>query len=471
MLTGHDCMSAHLNRLNLAPPKECLLCKKPETVMDGNDLEICEDLKDVRDKMDMSQLYWEARRRMKMIQIKNPKAPSVLFLQSHLVILYSLDDLVGPFPGISAMAFMYPAVRAMPKAQTQWNDLFCVPLASMYLKQKRKAEEIMRKSVEYTNWDLKTNESALKEQLNATSFKMQRRLTYGLCSEVHLQVGDGVTPTRRLLSRTEETGAGVRFFSYYVASLKMPVIFLFYEARVIVVTGALLVCSGAAVYPVGWDNREVRESCGNSSNIYNLGTCELSWSVYLLGSAVGLLLLCFAMSFCASRTAKTQTNSFVNILKLVDTAAASIRKLLLYLLTHKSYEYLGTIIQQNGKVREEILNRTKKASSIYYQLSGTIFGKKEISQKTKLQVYKSVIEPVLLYGGESWSVGGRDIRSVRTVEMKCYRRIMGKTRRDRIRNDRIRASLKQESLEQKLEKKQLGHVVRMDERRKPKQIM
>ncbi|PSN53532.1 hypothetical protein C0J52_13234 [Blattella germanica] len=56
--------------------------------------------------------------------------------------------------------------------------------------------------------------------------------------------------------------------------------------------------------------------------------------------------------------------------------------------------------------------------------------------------------------------------------MKCYRRIMGKTRRDRIRNDRIRESLKQESVE--LEKRQLkwfGHVVRMDERRKPKQIM
>ncbi|KAL3280317.1 hypothetical protein HHI36_017806 [Cryptolaemus montrouzieri] len=41
---------------------------------------------------------------------------------------------------------------------------------------------------------------------------------------------------------------------------------------------ALLVIGGAAVYPVGWDNREVRESCGNSSHIYRLGTCQLSWS-------------------------------------------------------------------------------------------------------------------------------------------------------------------------------------------------
>lgn len=140
----------------------------------------------------------------------------------------------------------------------------------------------------------------------------------------------------------------------------------------------------------------------------------------------------------------------------------------------ESYEYLGTIIQQNGKIKEEILNRTRKASNIYYQLSGTIFGKKEIAQKTKLQVYKSVIEPVLLYGGESWPARGADIKSIGTVEMKCYRRIMGKTRRDRIRNDRIREDLKQESVEQKLEKRQLkwfGHVVRMDESRKPKQIM
>jgi len=37
------------------------------------------------------------------------------------------------------------------------------------------------------------------------------------------------------------------------------------------VVSAVLVCSGAAVYPVGWDNREVLESCGNVSSVYNLG--------------------------------------------------------------------------------------------------------------------------------------------------------------------------------------------------------
>lgn len=63
---------------------------------------------------------------------------------------------------------------------------------------------------------------------------------------------------------------------------------------------ALLTCAGIAVYPMGWDNREVRESCGPEAQAYRLGSCELSWSAYLLAGAVLLLLLCFALSFCSS---------------------------------------------------------------------------------------------------------------------------------------------------------------------------
>jgi hypothetical protein len=57
-----------------------------------------------------------------------------------------------------------------------------------------------------------------------------------------------------------------------------------------------------------------------------------------------------------------------------------------------SFEYLGTIIHQNGKIEEEVLNR------LPYQLNETIFGKKEINTKTKLHVYRTVMEPSLLYG-------------------------------------------------------------------------
>jgi hypothetical protein len=68
---------------------------------------------------------------------------------------------------------------------------------------------------------------------------------------------------------------------------------------------------------------------------------------------------------------------------------------------------------------------------------------------------------------------GKEISRIKAAEMKCVRRIAGKTRRDRIRNERIREDLGQEGIENKLIKRQLkwyGHVVRMGEDRKPKQF-
>lgn len=34
---------------------------------------------------------------------------------------------------------------------------------------------------------------------------------------------------------------------------------------------AAMICGGLVMYPIGWDNREVRESCGKGANVYNLG--------------------------------------------------------------------------------------------------------------------------------------------------------------------------------------------------------
>jgi hypothetical protein len=72
--------------------------------------------------------------------------------------------------------------------------------------------------------------------------------------------------------------------------------------------------------------------------------------------------------------------------------------------------------------------------------------------------------PSLLCGGESWPARGKEISRINAAEMKCFRRIAGKTRRDRIRNERIKEDLGQERIENILVKRQLksyGHVVRM----------
>jgi hypothetical protein len=58
--------------------------------------------------------------------------------------------------------------------------------------------------------------------------------------------------------------------------------------------------------------------------------------------------------------------------------------------------------------------------------------------------------------------------------MKFLRRIMGKTRRDKWRNNRIRETLDQEPILNYIERRSIqwyGHVVRMQDYRKPKQAM
>jgi hypothetical protein len=85
-----------------------------------------------------------------------------------------------------------------------------------------------------------------------------------------------------------------------------------------------------------------------------------------------------------------------------------------------SFEYLGTIIHQNGNIEEEVLNCVRRTNNIYYQLNQAIFGKKEINTKTKLQVYRTVMEPRLLYGSESWPARSKEISRINAAEMKCF---------------------------------------------------
>jgi hypothetical protein len=48
-----------------------------------------------------------------------------------------------------------------------------------------------------------------------------------------------------------------------------------------------------------------------------------------------------------------------------------------------------------------------------------------------------------------------EISRINAAEMKCFRRIAGKSRRERIRNERIREDLGQEGIENRLIKRQL----------------
>ncbi|GFQ90780.1 uncharacterized protein TNCT_234101 [Trichonephila clavata] len=70
---------------------------------------------------------------------------------------------------------------------------------------------------------------------------------------------------------------------------------------------ALLIATGCCIYPNGWSSREIRDVCGPDSEAYRLGSCQISWSLYLLCTGVGILLLCVILSLKASHV---KPNSF-----------------------------------------------------------------------------------------------------------------------------------------------------------------
>lgn len=138
------------------------------------------------------------------------------------------------------------------------------------------------------------------------------------------------------------------------------------------------------------------------------------------------------------------------------------------------FQYLGIIISSDGKIEQEVLNRVKKATSAYYEMNRTIIGKREINNKTKRQIYNAIMVPITLYGMESLALQDKHLSKITAIEMKCMRRIAGKTRRDRWRNERIRDEVGHKktivSLVEERQLKWYGHVRRMGEERKAKQV-
>jgi hypothetical protein len=135
---------------------------------------------------------------------------------------------------------------------------------------------------------------------------------------------------------------------------------------------------------------------------------------------------------------------------------------------------LGVIITNDGRIDKEINNRIKKAIQIYYEIDNTVLGEKEVEPNTKIQIYKNVHIPTLTYGAESWPLTIKHENRIIATEMKFLRRIVGKTRRDKWRNNRIRETLDQEPILNYIERisiKWYGHVLRMQDYRKPKQAM
>src|SRR6218665_1189086 len=89
-----------------------------------------------------------------------------------------------------------------------------------------------------------------------------------------------------------------------------------------------------------------------------------------------------------------------------------------------------------------------------------------ITTTTKVKLYGTFVIQVIMYGSECWCLRKEDERKILAAEMSWLRIILGRFRRDRIRNEIMRKELGQEiTLIDKIRKRRLTwfrHVTRME---------
>ena len=86
------------------------------------------------------------------------------------------------------------------------------------------------------------------------------------------------------------------------------------------------------------------------------------------------------------------------------------------------FNYLGSIVTSNGNVDKEVASRIGKAIAAYGSMKH-LWGRKDISTKLKVRLYKALIRPVLLYSCESWPAKIQILDRMRSFEYRCLRKI------------------------------------------------
>lgn len=132
------------------------------------------------------------------------------------------------------------------------------------------------------------------------------------------------------------------------------------------------------------------------------------------------------------------------------------------------FQYLGVMITSHKDLIAEVNQQIVKASRISGSLNDTIWNNKYLQLETKTRIYKTVVRPILTYGAETRAETTRSKQLINTVEMKTLRKIVGKTRLDKIKNADIRNQCQIQEIGEWVETRRsqwAAHVSRMPEDR------
>ena len=141
--------------------------------------------------------------------------------------------------------------------------------------------------------------------------------------------------------------------------------------------------------------------------------------------------------------------------------------------TVDDFKYLGSMISNDGSL-DKIRALIYKVSQALGRLNTRVLRQHNIRQSTKLKVYRAVVLTTLLYGCEIWTLYRRHLTHLERFHVHSLRTIMNIKWQDRVSNLQVLDMAESTSIEAMILKNRLrcvGHVIRMEEHRLPKQMI
>jgi hypothetical protein len=85
-----------------------------------------------------------------------------------------------------------------------------------------------------------------------------------------------------------------------------------------------------------------------------------------------------------------------------------------------TFRYLGSMLQKDGGIDEDLSHRIKADWLKWRQASGVLCDLR-VPLKLKGKFYRTVIRPTMLYGAEYWPTKRRHVQQVSVAEMRMLR--------------------------------------------------
>ena len=143
----------------------------------------------------------------------------------------------------------------------------------------------------------------------------------------------------------------------------------------------------------------------------------------------------------------------------------------------ENFNYLGPILNEDNTMNIEIAERIAKGNKAYCA-NVKLIKSKFLKKNTKINIYKTVIRPVVTYSSETWTLTAKYENNLRIFERQILRKISGPVNTDniwRIRNNMEIDKLIEGADTVRFIKAQriewLGHIQKMDQARRTRKLL